>query len=341
MSFDQVPREVRQRIFELVIRSPADPPASPSVSQEGRKKLDGAGIWQLPPRNPALPLLLLNKQSHDEVKYVQQRVPTDCHVDIMFVKDCGLWTTWSIPVLPRTQYVDSVSATFRIFEPTDDLDDRFRQSLCFHGGCGGPPMATWSFHRLMTGLITDGPGYLRPDVASQLEGQSLNPRYVIKELTINILAPTDNAAHTSVVQSEQAYKEELSRGHGGRSTRWYLHDDPITPEERIAGYMTGELDHLLDQSFYTIRYGMILWEGFMKDIVFLINGAEYNRIVVGELLKNHEPIYWGAASELVVFRKEKYALWRTWLDERRRGMREGLELDDNRPIDDIMSARGI
>ncbi|KAH7140247.1 hypothetical protein B0J13DRAFT_557411 [Dactylonectria estremocensis] len=338
MAFDQVPREIRQRIFELVIGSPVDPPACPSVSQEGRKRLLGSGIWQLPPQNPALPLLLLNKQSHDEVKYVLQRVPTDYHVDVMLVKDCGLWTTWSIPVLPRTQYIDSVSATFRIFEPTNDLDARFRGSLKFYGGCGGPPTASWSFHRLVTALVTDGPGYSGPELASQWERHDLKPRYVIKHLKIDILAPTDGAAHTSVVQPEQAWAAENKRGYDGRLTRWDHHDDAsMPPEERVAGYMGGELDHLFDISYYTMRYGVILWEGFAKDVVLLVNGTEHKRIDVEELVQNHKIKYWGNTPESVIARKQRYGVWRAWLDERRRRMKDDLELDDNRPVGNIMN----
>lgn len=184
MAFLQIPLEIRLSVFREAICSLADPPSCPAVSQEGRKRLsrdafDGAGIWQLPLRNPALPLLLVNKQIHAEVKDVLERATTSSyHVDVMYLKSYGLWTTWTIPALPRTQYIDSVHASFRVFEPTKDLDKRFRGSLSFNPGDGGPPLAVWSFHKLLTGVLTDGPGYLGGKQSGMRKG--LASRYAAK-----------------------------------------------------------------------------------------------------------------------------------------------------------------
>lgn len=334
MALNQIPREIRQSIFEWVICSPIDPPASPSVSQEGRRKLSkdlfsGSGIWQLPPQNPALPLLLVNKQFHTEVNYVLRHASTNYHVDIMFVKGCGLWTTWSIPVLPRTQYIDSVHARFRLFEPTDDLDPCFLKSLSFRGGDGGPPLAVWSFYRLLTALLTNGPGYLGPEQTERL--QNLSPRYVVKKVVVDVFAPTDGAAHTSIVLKDQEDEENTRRWSDG-----FLHDASIAPEERLAWYMTSELDRALDLNYYTMNYGIILYESVAESIVFLVNGEEYKRISMEKLMREHEVTYWGQTPRDKLRRKQKYRKWRRWLDERRRRMKEGLELDDNRPVAYIM-----
>ncbi|KAH6989566.1 hypothetical protein BKA56DRAFT_576052 [Ilyonectria sp. MPI-CAGE-AT-0026] len=335
MAFNQIPREIRQSIFEWVICSPIDPPASPSVSQKGRRRLTEdvfweGGIWQLPPQNPALSLLLVNKQFHTEVNYVLQHTPTDYHVDIMFVKGYGLWTTWSIPVLPRTQYIDSVHATFRLFEPTDDLDPRFRGSLSFRGGDGGPPSAVWSFYRLLTALLTNGPGYLGPEPLGR--PCDLRPRYVVNKVVVNVLAPTDGAAHRSIVLGE----EEENRVDARRFIDRSLHDASIAPEERLARYMTGELDHLLALSYHTMNYGMVLYEGVVDTIDFLVNGEEYKGFNMQELVREPEIAQWGARRLDVLRRRQRYRKWRRWLDGRRRRMKDGLELDDNRPVTYIM-----
>lgn len=334
MALNQIPLEIRQRIFEWVICSPIDPPACPSVGQKGRRELSqdmfsGRGIWQLPPQNPALPLLLVNKQFHTEVNYVLRYASTDYHVDIMFVKGYGLWTTWSIPVLPRTQYIDSVHARFRLFEPTNDLDPRFRESLSFRGGSGGPPLAVWSLYRLLTALLTNGPGYLGPEPIG-LPGD-LRPRYVVKKVVVDVLAPTDGAAHRSIVLKEEEDGEE---------TRLFvdpfLHDVSIAPEERLALYMTRELDHLLAPSYYTMKYGMVLYESVVETIDFLVNGEEFKGISMEKLVREHEVTHWGGTGLEVLQRKQRYRKWRHWLDERRRRMKRGLELDDNRPVTRIM-----
>lgn len=334
MALNQIPLEIRQRIIEWVICSPINPPASPSVSQKGRRKLSqdtfsGRGVWQLPPQNPALPLLLVNKQFRTEVNYVLQHASTDYHVDIMFVKGYGLWTTWSIPVLPRTQYIDSVHARLRLFEPTDDLDPRFRESLSFRGGDGGPPLAVWSFYRLLTALLTNGPGYLGPEPIGI--PRNLRPRYVVKKVVVDVLAPTDGAAHRSIV-----LKEGEDEGETHRFIDRYLHDASIAPEERLALYMTRELDHLLALSYHTINYGMVLYESVVETIDFLVNGEEYKAFSMQKLLREHEGTHWGRRPLDVLQRKQRYRTWRRWLDERRRRMKEGLELDDDPPVMSII-----
>lgn len=334
MALNQIPREIRLSILDWAICSPIDPPASPSVSQKGRRELSkdsfsGRGIWQLPPQNPALPLLLVNKQFHAEVNHVLQYASTDYHVDIMFVKGYGLWTTWTIPVLPRTQYIDSVHARFRIFEPTDDLDPRFRDSLSFLGTDGGPDRAVWPFYRLLTGLLTNGPGYLGPEPIGS--PSNLRPRYVVKKVVVNILAPTDGAAHRSI-----ALREEEDEAKTRRGMCWSLHDTSIAPEERLALYMTRELDRLLALSYHSINYGMVLYESIGETIDFLVNGEEYKEFNMEKLVREHEVNHWGGIRSVSLARKWSYRSWRRWLDERRRRMKEGLKLDDDPPVMSIM-----
>ncbi|KAM0417122.1 hypothetical protein ACHAPT_012898 [Fusarium lateritium] len=139
MSLSRIPREIHQKIFDLAICFPATPPASPSVTQQGRRHgLHGRGIWHIQPRNPALSLLLVNRQFNAEVQMILDFIPADYHVDVLFVKDYGLWPTWHIPILPRTNYINSIKATFRLFDATDDPDPRFEDSMSFCGGDGGP-----------------------------------------------------------------------------------------------------------------------------------------------------------------------------------------------------------
>ncbi|KAK3936008.1 hypothetical protein QBC46DRAFT_396070 [Diplogelasinospora grovesii] len=270
MAFLQIPVEIRLNVIREAICSLADRPSCPAVSQEGRKRLardsfTGGGIWQLPLRNAALPLLLVNKQIHAEVKDVLERT-TSYHVDIMFLKSYGLWTTWTIPALPRTQYIDSVHASFRLFEPTEDLDTRFRGSLSFRGGDGGPPLAVWSFYKLLTGVLTDGPGYLRGEQSGMLENRT--PRYAVKRLVVDIVAPTDGAVDKSILWEDKRYEEGAmprdgwNYGHGP-------HDASIPAEQRLADYMIEHLDSILRLDYYTMDYGIIVYESVQEDITFV------------------------------------------------------------------------
>ncbi|KAK1763342.1 hypothetical protein QBC33DRAFT_549962 [Phialemonium atrogriseum] len=336
MAFLQIPLEIRLSVFREAICSLADQPSCPAVSQKGRKRLSqdafgGAGIWQLPLRNPALPLLLVNKQIHAEVKDVLERTTTTSyHVDIMYLKFYGLWTTWTIPALPRTQYIDSIHASFRLFEPTKDLDKRFRGSLSFSPGDGGPPLAVWSFHKLLTGVLTDGPGYLGGKRSGMQKG--LTPRYAVKRVVVNIVAPIDGAVHKSIIWGDKGYDKRVRPGEDGCGP----HDASIPAEQRLADYMIQHLDTILYLNYYTMNYGTVLYEGVLEDITFLVNGTEYKRYDMDELMREHKVNYWGETPELIEQRQQAHAKWKSWVDERRNRMKEGLELDSNRPVTTIM-----
>lgn len=256
MAFLQIPREIRQEILRLVICAPTESPKSPSASQDSRHRLSrdrfkGHGIWQLHPQNPALPLLLLNKQIHAEVKKLLRYIPTDYHADIMYLEDRGMWITWSIPVLPRTGYIESVNATLRIFDPANDLSRKFNQSLDFRGGDGGPPMAVWGFYTLLVRLLKSGPGYLQPENT----GNS-SSRFAVKSIIVNVLSPTDGAAHKSIAMSD--VDAELRSGRRNPALR---RDDPSVPiEKRLAEYMCRHLSSLLGLSYHTLNSGAIVVE---------------------------------------------------------------------------------
>ncbi|KAF4458679.1 hypothetical protein FALBO_14579 [Fusarium albosuccineum] len=331
MSLSQVPREIRQKIFDLAICSRVTPPASPSVTQDGRERMstdafDGGGIWNLKPKNPALGLLLVTKQFHDEVQHVQNHITTDYYVDIMFVKDFGLWPTWTVPVLPKNQYINSIDATFRIFDPADDLDNRFQHSLDFRGGCGGPETAIWSFYSLLTNVMEMGPGFLERKAD-----------FVVKNIKINVLTPTDGAAHYSLAYKdmlpEEISKEEKRRR---RRVRGLSRDESTPAEERLTEYITNGLSMVLHIGYHTMRYGMILWESIQESIVISTNGKEHRRFDVEKLVQDYDPRYWGETPEFIVDRRDKYRQWREWLDVRRQAMKEGKELDGNPPVTYIM-----
>ncbi|KAF4980209.1 hypothetical protein FZEAL_3720 [Fusarium zealandicum] len=337
MALLQIPLELRQNIFRCVVCSPTEAPSSPSASQKGRYQLleslsGDRGIWQLPPENPAISLLLVNKQVHIEVKDVLGHVPADYHVDIMFVKRYGLWTTWTIPRLPSTQYIDSVHATFRLFDPTDDLEPRFRNSLNFEGGAGGPEPALWAFYNLLIVLLCRGPGYFGPPRSS--EPSRTNSQYVVKKIVVDILAPTDGATHRSLVWSDKECQGKPSRLHMyGRD----LFDvEESAPEKCLASYIINHLHDLIDLTYHTMNYGMVLHESVAESIVVLVNGTECQRYDMEEIVQGHQVLYWGETADLIKDRKEHHRIWRIWLDERRLRMKHGLELDNNCPVDEIM-----
>lgn len=328
MGILELPSEIRQCILLWTICSPVTPPACPSVSQRGRFR-QASGNWALPPQNPALPLLLVSKRFNEDVNAILPQVPTNYHVDIMYVKNCGFWTTWTIPVLPPTRYIESVDATFRIFEPTDDLEKRFRDSLSFRFGDGGPAGVVWSLFYLLVGVLHDGPGFLSKKT---LQRTNVKLPYVVKRFVINTLPPSDASSHKSIVFTDKECEGKLPRIQSAH----LLNNASMAPEERLAEYMTGHLGYGLNLDYHTMSYCQIFYENVAEEIVFLVDGAPYRRWDMEKMAEEHSIEYWGETPELIGKRKDRYQKWRAWLKERRQRMKENLDIDDNCPVEYVM-----
>ncbi|KAF4448379.1 hypothetical protein F53441_8187 [Fusarium austroafricanum] len=314
---DNIPVEIRQTIFKLVIAGPLIPPSSPSATQHGRfcreEQKWESGLWEQRPENKALSLLLINKKFHAEVQDIISRLPENYHVDIMFVKDHGLWTTWDMPKRPTSRYVGNITATMRIFDPTDDLDDKFQDSLSFRGGCGGPESAVWAFYSLLRNLISDGPGYI---------GSPDGRGFIINKIDVNIIAPTDGAAHTRLEFGDDM--EEPYWFYGSK-----IGNEDLAPEERLANYMTRELEYIFTASRYTLAYCLVLHEHIVDSILFRVNGEETVRITLDECLENCNIGKWQHDVNFQEHNAGKATRWLEWVTERRERMKKGLELDDD------------
>lgn len=104
-------------------------------------------------KNPALSLLLISRQIHDETKRILGNGVDHAswEADVMFIKNVGLWTTW----LSATRFltkVDTVHARFRSFNAPETLDPAFFREV-WRGGCGGPPEGVWGFYDLLVGFL--------------------------------------------------------------------------------------------------------------------------------------------------------------------------------------------
>jgi hypothetical protein len=342
MAFLQLAVEIRQKILQEAILSTRHAPACPSVDQEGRRQvsafaLTGGGIWCKTPVNTAIPFLLINKRIHNEVQDILRRIPASYNVDIIFVKDYGLWPTWSVPVLPHTQYIDSVHATIRLFEPTDDLDSRFEGSLRFRQVCGGPPLATWAFFKLLTSVFTCGPGwYDRPEEGSFGNRiADLTPRYVVGKIVVDVVTPTDLPVHQSIHWSNKEYEAAIAR-----SWVWSRRGDQDQPVElRMADYITDYFDRVLIMEI-ALDHGAIIYENLRDAIIFTVNGVEYKSYNIEEVMSERVEALFKSGFRSTpegVERKANFKMWKKWLDERRQRMRDGQELDSVRPVKLIMN----
>ncbi|CAL8584278.1 hypothetical protein XPA_009882 [Xanthoria parietina] len=182
-SFLQLPRELRDDIYTLLLNSLADPPASPKAAGiryrevvTSRTHLNDKCIFYPPPlsRNgPAAALSQCNRQLRQELNDLvtssHRTKDVTCTVDVM-LKSCLLWPTWtSLP--PPVATVDHLEINLRLF------DLKCGRGLFW---CYGEPGATFVvLFRALNRLLHHGPRFLYKDG----ESQSLK----INTLTINVL----------------------------------------------------------------------------------------------------------------------------------------------------------
>ncbi|KAF5588308.1 hypothetical protein FPANT_6663 [Fusarium pseudoanthophilum] len=325
MKLQDIPLELRQAIFELVLTAPVVP-STPSESQHGRDQLLYSlrdrqyewprGIWQQAPTNKARSLLLVSKQFYIEIQDIFRRLPNHYHVDIMFVKNYGFWPTWDIVKRPTSRYIDKVTSTFRIFEPTDDLDDRFKDSLSFQGGDGGPESAAWALYELLVSLIQHGPGYI---------GLPNNQRFIINEIEVNVVAPTDGAAHTKFSCRDND------------NPRWLRfsgieYGKELVPEERLANYMVNFLNIAFKADRDVRPYSKELYEHILGSITFQLNGKEWKKKRIDEYLDECHPSTWRTDYRNGWCRKTlRTRQWLRMIRRKREKTRKGLEHNDEQP----------
>ncbi|KAF5623286.1 uncharacterized protein FTJAE_10673 [Fusarium tjaetaba] len=326
MKLQDIPLELRQAIFELILTAPVAP-SSPSESQHGRDQLLHClrdmqwgwrpyGVWQQTPTNKALSLLLVSKQFYVEIQDIFRRLPNHYHVDIMFVKNYGFWPTWDIAKRPTSRYINKVTATFRIFEPTDDLDDRFKDSLSFRGGDGGPESAAWALYELLVSLIQHGPGYI---------GLPNNQRFIINEIEVNVMAPTDGAAHTkfSCRDNDNPWWLRFSGIEYGKE---------LVPEERLANYMFNRLNIAFKADRDVRPYSKELYEHILGSITFQLNGKEWKKKRIDEYLDECHPSTWSQGYRNGWCRRTlRLRQWLRMIRREREKTRKALELNDEQP----------
>lgn len=332
----QLPREVRQAIFTLVIRSPAQPPTCPSNSPQHRLyKWRNNGLWNFLPVNPALALLQVCKLVKKEVDYVVRRRPHSYHVDIMYVKDCGLWTTWldAVPLPYRSRYVDKVHITLRIFEPTPDLDDRFRMSMPpYRPSPYAPPSPVQAAMDVLDALFRCGPGFATSspgEARGRKQKCGINEPpydYIVKDLVVDVVAPTDGAPHTSVLYQEDEWRSLSDYARYEDWLDFMFHDNPnLVPEQRIANFFKELLDRFARPSRNTLASCASIYEHVLDRISLQVNGVNLRVYDVGHLLKEMNLGTWHSTGGKLEFEE-----WKRWLRRRRVDWNAGCTLDPRR-----------
>lgn len=114
-----------------------------------------------PPPNPALALLLTNRQLHSETRSLLSSRPL-CRplrytLDVAYLQDCTLWPTW-LSVPQRASHVDELNVQFRVFNCPADMWMMEKPSRgMFHIGNGAPEAIVWVFYHLIYIALAYGP----------------------------------------------------------------------------------------------------------------------------------------------------------------------------------------
>lgn len=296
-----------------------------------------------PLTNPAISLMLINRFICNEVFDIleKSREIRNYHLDIMFVKMAGLWPTWTcVPAL--MQHVDTIYTTFRIFNPAQDLDAKFDGSGPLGNGDGGRRQGVWNFYHLLTAFLEYGP---RAKGAGF--GRACN--VTIKNLILDVQAPSKDEDHEIVGPA---------RGPRGRYSDFFGSADTFTaekwpkywnkpaeinqrnvPADKLAHFMMQELESLLSLNYHTMDYGLILYEGIMDSIDIRVSGETRFRFDLNAMLRNlvEKPL---DQKDLGVSdlpgRRERWQVWTTCVQERRRLCKERQPVSGARPHMSVM-----
>uniref|UniRef100_A0A8H7TUN3 Uncharacterized protein n=1 Tax=Bionectria ochroleuca TaxID=29856 RepID=A0A8H7TUN3_BIOOC len=351
-----IPAEIRLAILGWTICSLGTPPSHPAEEQSIRQNLRHTvgftypKIKHLRPPNHTLPLLLVDRQIYGEVKSLLCRLSADYYVDIMVVdimavKELGLWPTWSIPALPQTQYIDSINATLRIFDlvPPKPLDGAPRpQSLSeiqfsheatskercsrhesTHADIDWRKSARLGLlYWLLVDIFYKGPGLL-----ATVRRPLPLPQYIVKKLVIDIRAPVEAPSSESMVFDDGHYKaaRNLPENDPG-------HDDAtITPEESLARCLCEFFNRLLAFGPNSNKMGQFIYEQVVDSIVLTLNGKDFKAFELESRLREEET-KWRAEPPNLNYNASGKRLsekWILWAYKRRQRMREGLKIDFN------------
>ncbi|KAL0938325.1 uncharacterized protein CTRU02_204935 [Colletotrichum truncatum] len=298
-----IPREIRDLILDQVIFLPdRDPPQNPSTSQNRKRReykgkgfSDGHDIWVERPQNPAPPagspntaILLVNQQLHDEAKALIASKGTHCRLDVMYVKECGLWPTW-LAVPRTTRHADSVHVQFRIFDPPADVHPDWKNEEQFRGGDGGPPFIVWNFYAMLSGYLRYGPTAFSSVVADSSD-------FTIRKLIIDVIAPPMNEKHDRLVPGSTRRALDLFEGFThmvmdaeSREKRGITWPRPpegkeyLIPAEKLAFFMCSQIGGLLSMYRDWADYGAALYEG-IGSIQIRVNGELRRDFDMDEML---------------------------------------------------------
>ncbi len=246
-----LPREIRDQIYKLVLDSPNTAPLSP-VSYRGQYRqtpkcetlysdMDhGNHFPREPPLTASRCLLRLNHQVRGEtlamLSHLNAIHGSRYVLDVMIENEVRLYPTWLLlPFSPGvTPHIDTVEAKIRIFGDSDERRSGWQ------AGDGGPGFTVWALLALIERFLLHGPEWL---------GRYRLPPHsdiTIGTLDITVLSPTEPAGGFRPSNSRQGVDD--------------VRDDRMLHPEAVMREMRWTMDSLLSRSEHTKIESKILYE---------------------------------------------------------------------------------
>ncbi|EON61394.1 hypothetical protein W97_00608 [Coniosporium apollinis CBS 100218] len=246
--FLNIPRELRDQIYELVLDSPNAAPSSPKCYQGNSAELlkhetpyIELSYCNYAPRDLPLSasrsLLRLNHQVRDETLAMLSHLTTTRGsryvLDIMIEDEVRLYPTWLlIPCSPAVNpHIDTVSVTFRIF------GDMREQRSGWEISDSGPGETVWGLHALIQRFLSYGPEWRGRCRLAQY------PIITLGTLDLNVLSPP--------APVEGAFRATLRRRSEDTGT---LHPKAVVSAMRFG------MDILLSRAEEAEAHGRLLYE---------------------------------------------------------------------------------
>ncbi|KAF6795835.1 hypothetical protein CSOJ01_13370 [Colletotrichum sojae] len=134
-----LPREIRDEILSHALQADIPAPESPAASRDRKRIIEYLPLYiqrdqSTTPWPSGLGLLLANRQLHAEALPLLEKHDANPELDVMYVRKCGLWPTWTrTPLRPGRTRFDTLRVRFRIFEapnrpPPDSGREAFLQT---------------------------------------------------------------------------------------------------------------------------------------------------------------------------------------------------------------------
>lgn len=308
-----LPHELLSEIIDLVVSSTRAPPTNPEDLASSERFEDtqcvgwfGDNLVERDP-NPASyrptcqGLLLTNRQLHIETLASIERTCAGVSyaLDVMLDNEQKLLPTWTfVPKFSR--HVNTVTATMRIFGSSDKRKSMFR------GGCGGPPLISWSFYNVLERFLRVGPvGKL--GVASSKVDRGVT----IESLEIDVLTPPNQSTDSPLCVEDSI--NDSQDGTIGKST--------VKRPEHLLQFLSFMIGVLCHMDYYTAEYGKILFER-VGQIKLKIDGVVKEEFDLANILAQFP-----AEGPWRAFDKIEGMDWRQWRQQAiERRERAGLPL---------------